>query len=124
MRQLVAIFLALAACKSSGPYTVPSAIVNSTLAIGAAAHQRASGGCYAACPPGTSCNTATGYCERNPEVCVGSASDDPRCAQAGASTLSARGLQVPGAAGPSVGVSPQTGTVPELPPARPTPERP
>jgi hypothetical protein len=32
-------------------------------AVGAAAVSRALGGCVAACPPGTACNTQTGLCD-------------------------------------------------------------
>ena len=35
-------------------------------AIGASVASRAVGGCYAACPPGTGCNEATGLCDTRP----------------------------------------------------------
>jgi hypothetical protein len=57
------------------------ALVN--LAIGATASgvSRATGGCYANCPPGTSCNPATGFCETLP--CRGQCGPEERCVQVG-----------------------------------------
>ena len=126
-RRLIAAFAlcACAGCASSAPYSVESAIVNSALAVGAAAQQRAEGGCYANCPPGTACNPATGYCERAAQLCLGTEADGPRCAPGADATMSAR--QRAAGAGPTtspLGVSPATGTIPTLPPARATPDAP
>lgn len=120
-RHLVIVAVLVTGCASSAPYSIESAILNSAIAVGAAAQQRAEGGCYANCPPGTVCNPATGYCERAARLCVGSEADSPGCAPATEATLSAR-QRGPGAAPGTapVGVSPATGTVPTLPPARPT----
>src|SRR5512144_295638 len=54
---------AAAACKSSAPYTVPAAALNTGVALGFSAAQRAQGGCYAVCTHGTVCNPKNGLCE-------------------------------------------------------------
>jgi hypothetical protein len=118
------LLVALPACKSSAPYTVPSAALNSAIAVGAAAARRSAGGCYADCVGGTVCNPKTGYCEKPIAVCVGSEADTLPCAgQAGTSTLQTQrpGLDPAAGAAPlPVGVSPATGTVPP-PPGSPPP---
>ena len=48
-------------------------------ALGASAANRASGGCYAVCTNGTSCNTRTGLCEALP--CRGQCAADEHCEQ-------------------------------------------
>lgn len=45
---------------------VASAVLNTGVALGASAISRSQGGCYAACPAGTTCNEATGYCDPLP----------------------------------------------------------
>jgi hypothetical protein len=50
---------------SSGASAIDAAVMTS-LAVGASAAQRASGGCYANCPPGTVCNPGTGLCDTQP----------------------------------------------------------
>src|SRR5512143_836635 len=109
---------AAAACKSSAPYTVPAAALNTGIALGIAGAQRANGGCYAVCTNGTVCNPRNGLCE--------SAKADVYCEEAPAGGMRCVPLQIgkeqktsaPPAAG--VGVSPATGTVPP-PPAEASP---
>ena len=50
------------------------------IALSASAQSRASGGCYAACPAGTACNPATGYC--HPLPCRGLCAGDELCVAA------------------------------------------
>jgi hypothetical protein len=45
---------------------VLNAALNTGVALGASAISRSQGGCYAACPTGTTCNAATGYCDPLP----------------------------------------------------------
>ncbi len=66
-----------AGCRSGGGAAVADALVNTAFAMGAAAAQRASGGCYATCPVGTACDSETGYCE--PLPCRGRCRSDERC---------------------------------------------
>ena len=49
--------------RAAGPADIASAV---GAAIGSAAVSRAMGGCVAACPPGTACNEATGFCDTRP----------------------------------------------------------
>ena len=126
------LFLALAACKSSAPYTVPAAAINTTLAVGAALRQRAEGGCYASCAPGTVCNPRTGYCEEQAcmncqawEVCA--LSDAVwRCVPAVDASIPSIAQKrptptgPPGELAPGVGISPRTGTAPPPPGAKPS----
>lgn len=71
---------AVAGCRSADG-AIASALFNTGIAMGSAAVQRASGGCYATCPVGTSCDKATGYCE--PLPCRGQCRSDERCVQLG-----------------------------------------
>jgi hypothetical protein len=80
MRALVAIsLLVLTTCAGANTAAIGNAALNSAVAIGASAVQRASGGCYSACVPGTTCNPRTGMCDPLPcrgecmanEECVG-----------------------------------------------------
>ncbi|ACL65128.1 conserved hypothetical protein [Anaeromyxobacter dehalogenans 2CP-1] len=103
----------LAACSSSAPYTLGAAAVNTSLALGVAAGQRASGGCYATCTGGTVCNPVNGMCEAAAaeQVCQEAPGGGMRCVP-----VSVRGMtrekdgsgQVPPV---RAGVSPATGTV-------------
>lgn len=68
-------------CQSSGSGNAVDALINTGLAMGSAAVQRASGGCYAACPVGTTCDSVTGYCL--PLPCRGRCRSDERCVQLG-----------------------------------------
>jgi hypothetical protein len=114
--------LALAGCRSSAPYTLPSAAINTALAAGASAAQRSAGGCYAQCVGGTFCNPRTGFCESPGAVCVGSEAETVACANRRAgSTL---GASTPGPDGSTgapfpLGISPATGSVPPPPGSRP-----
>ena len=120
----LALGLFLDGCKSSAPYTMPAAAINSAIAVGAAAAQRSAGGCYAQCVAGTVCNPRTGFCEQPGAVCLGQPSDPPSCLSRPGSTMGTA-AQVPGAAGTAgspIGVSPATGSVPPPPAsASPTP---
>ncbi len=128
MRRIAPLALVvLVGCRSSAPYTIPSALINGAIAAGAAAEQRASGGCYAVCTAGTTCNASTGFCEPVQDVCVGAEASSLRCLQSKpVSSISERraGSEPLGPLVPGVGVSPATGTAPALPPARPSPESP
>lgn len=117
---LAALALAAAACGSSMPYTVPAAAINTGLALGAAAAERAQGGCYAVCTHGTVCNPRNGLCE--------SPSADVYCEEAPGGGTRCVPLQIgterpapPPASG--VGISPATGSVPP-PPAEASPRGP
>ena len=108
--------LASAACASSAPYTVPSALANTALALGAAAESRASGGCVAQCVGGTVCNPRTGWCEPLAQVCVGAEADTPACQQQRPTVSTSRPVQTaPGLGTSPLGISPATGSVPPPP---------
>jgi len=121
-------FAGAVACKSSAPYTLPAAAINTALAGGASLAQRASGGCYAECTNGTVCNPNTGLCERacaatcsSFEVCALDAYGVPHCVAPATQALSEEGkpsLPLP----PGLEVAPAPGTVPSLPEPRPSPE--
>jgi hypothetical protein len=125
------ILLALPACQSSAPYTIPAAIINSTVAVGAALRQRAEGGCYAVCAPGTVCNPRTGYCEQATclncqswEICA--LSDAVwRCVPAVDAAIPSIAQKRPPPTGPAgelapgVGISPRTGAAPAPPVSKP-----
>ncbi|WP_375767013.1 hypothetical protein NR798_35800 [Archangium gephyra] len=57
--------LFLSGCGAAGG-AVSGAVLNTGIALGASAISRSQGGCYAACPVGTTCNEATGYCDPLP----------------------------------------------------------
>ena len=61
-----ALALALSSCAAGTAATVPNAVIGAALAVGAAGVSRASGHCYASCPPGTACNAKTGLCDELP----------------------------------------------------------
>ena len=66
MRALMcATVLALASCAASTG-AVTNAAVGTALGLAGAGISRASGGCYASCPPGTTCNARTGMCDELP----------------------------------------------------------
>ena len=113
--------VALSSCKSSAPHTIGAAAINTGVALGTSAAQRAGGGCYAVCTNGTVCNPNSGLCEK--------ASADMYCEEAPGGGTRCVPLQIgkahearPGATLP-VGVSPATGTVPP-PPAEGSPKSP
>lgn len=60
---------------------IVNALVNTTLAVGSSAAQRAAGGCYATCPVGTACDEETGFCI--PLPCRGRCRSDERCVELG-----------------------------------------
>jgi len=109
---------ALAACKSSAPYTVPAAAVNTGVALGFSAAQRAQGGCYAVCTNGTVCNPKTGLCEAptSDVYCEPAPEGGTRCVPL--QIQRAQKVETQPAVG--VGVSPATGSVPP-PPAESSP---
>lgn len=117
----IAFLAAATACQSSARYTVPSAAINSAIAVGASLEQRSAGGCYAQCVGGTICNPRTGYCEAQGAVCIGAEADSPACLnRAGAAMgASAPGPAASGGTPLPLGVSPATGTVPPPPGTRP-----
>jgi hypothetical protein len=113
--------LALTGCRSSAPYTVPSAAINTAIAASASVAQKSAGGCYAQCVGGTICNPRNGFCESPGAVCVGTEADSPACLNRSGPTL---GTSATGPAGSNIapfpfGVSPATGSVPPPPGARP-----
>lgn len=116
--------LGIAACKSSAPYTLPSAGINSAIALGASALQRSAGGCYAQCVGGTVCNPASGFCEPPGAVCIGMESDPPSCLGRPGANMGTTTAGPSGASGVNdglfpLGVSPATGSVPPPPGTRP-----
>ncbi len=118
----LAVPLILAACQSSAPYTLPAAAINTGVALGAAAAQRAAGGCYAVCTHGTACNPKTGRCEpagaSADEVCQEAPGGGTRCIPFQITKKSEAKGQ-----GAGVVVSPATGEVPP-PPAEASPRGP
>jgi hypothetical protein len=70
---IAAAALLLAGCGS----TLAGASVTTGAALAASAANRASGGCYALCTNGTSCNPRTGMCELLP--CRGLCAADEHC---------------------------------------------
>jgi hypothetical protein len=117
-RLLLAVAMSLSACASSAPHTVGAAAINTGLALGTAAAQRAGGGCYAVCTNGTVCNPNTGLCETH--------TADAYCEEAPGGGMRCVPLQIgkerearPGATLP-VGISPATGTA-QPPPAEASP---
>ena len=118
---LLGTVLALSSCRSSAQYTVPSAAINSAIAVGASMAQKSAGGCYAQCVGGSICNPRTGFCESPGAVCVGAEADSPACLNRAGPTM---GTSAAGPSGASatpfpLGVSPATGSVPPPPGARP-----
>lgn len=67
--------------QQTGNYTnnAGSAAVMTGIAVTSSAVSRAQGGCYAACPTGTTCNTKTGMCD--PLPCRGLCAFDEFCDQ-------------------------------------------
>ena len=76
----VAVAGVLGGCRGANGAVV-NALINTSLAMGSAAAQRAAGGCYAVCPVGTACDEATGYCL--PLPCRDRCRSDERCVQLG-----------------------------------------
>ncbi len=116
--------LAIAACKTSAPYTLPAAAINTAVAVGASAVQRSAGGCYAQCVGGTVCNPSNGFCESPGAVCIGMPSDPPSCLNRPGTTMGTTTTGPSGTGGLNdglfpLGVSPATGSVPPPPGTRP-----
>ncbi|OJT27064.1 hypothetical protein BO221_03470 [Archangium sp. Cb G35] len=63
---VVSLVFFLSGCASSASGALSSAALNTAVALGTSAISRSQGGCYAACPVGTTCNEATGYCDPLP----------------------------------------------------------
>lgn len=78
---LLGVWLAfLPGCVAGSAASVATNVVlNTALAAGASAASRASGGCYANCPPGTACDAATGMCLRKP--CRGECGSNEECVE-------------------------------------------
>jgi hypothetical protein len=116
--RLAPALLLAAGCASTAPYTVGAAVVNTALAAGTAAVQRAAGGCIATCTNGTVCNERTGFCERGVvaapsadarDVCGEDPAGGTRCIPAVGARSEPPPVRLP------VGVSPATGSVPPPP---------
>jgi hypothetical protein len=59
---LFALAAALLSCNGHGG----NVLIGAAMGLTAAGVSRSQGGCYAACPVGTTCNKATGYCDELP----------------------------------------------------------
>jgi hypothetical protein len=77
----IMVSLLLASGCGAAPDAVVGAIVTTAVAATASGISRANGGCYAGCPPGTVCNSNTGFCEVLP--CRGICSEDQVCDETG-----------------------------------------
>jgi hypothetical protein len=67
--RVVPAFLLVLTSACPGPYGRNAAVgaaITTGIAATAAGVSRAQGGCYAACPTGTTCNPATGLCDEIP----------------------------------------------------------
>lgn len=81
---MMALSVGLGCQTAAGAGGVGDAIVNTAIAATASGVSRSNGGCYASCPTGTTCDSATGYCVSLPcrgrckahEQCVGSGLDE------------------------------------------------
>lgn len=118
------LLLSLPGCRSSAPYTLPAAAINTAIAASASAAQKSAGGCYAQCVGGTVCNSRNGFCEPPGVVCIGTESDPPSCLNRPGTTMGTSTTGPEGAKGVNdglypLGVSPATGSVPPPPGSRP-----
>jgi hypothetical protein len=68
-------------CQSGGSGAAASALINTTIAVAASGVSRSQGGCYAACPTGTTCDKSTGYCVSLP--CRGQCKAHEQCVEDG-----------------------------------------
>jgi hypothetical protein len=68
-------------CQSGGSGAVASAVINTTIAVATSGVSRSQGGCYAACAPGTTCDSTTGYCVALP--CRGQCKAHEQCVEDG-----------------------------------------
>ena len=69
--------LLLAGCHTGSANTMVGAASMTSLAVGAAALNRANGGCFAVCTAGTACNPRSGLCEVLP--CRGQCESGEHC---------------------------------------------
>lgn len=76
---VVSLVFFLCGCAASASGALSSAALNTAVALGTSAISRAQGGCYAACPAGTTCNGATGYCD--PLPCRGECDPFEECVE-------------------------------------------
>jgi hypothetical protein len=107
---------ALIACNATAT-TVGGAAVTTGLAAGFAAARRADGDCYTPCITGTSCNRATGLCERIP--CGGECLPGEKCEESWTGSIRCvgpDGLAVQHAASSKGGLPAATGIAPVLKP--------
>lgn len=88
-----------------------NAAINTAIALGASAAQRASGGCYAICIDGTVCNPQNGFCERRP--CTRGCGPNGTCDKYGMCQTVAPGGQVPLL--PPMSFQPTPGATPQSP---------
>jgi hypothetical protein len=116
---------ALCACKSTAPYTVPAAAINTAAALGLSAQQRSQGKCFSTCTNKTVCIPRTGYCEplSAHEVCVEAEGGGMRCTHLALTGERQPGAKPPAALTPTLGLSPMTGTL-QPPPAEASPRVP
>lgn len=79
----MAVLALLLGCRSggSGGGGAAEALINTTIAVASAGVSRSQGDCYASCPPGTSCDKATGYCVALP--CRGQCKAHEQCVEDG-----------------------------------------
>jgi hypothetical protein len=119
------LLLALAGCRSSAPYAMQSAAINTALAAAVAGVSVAHGGCVAMCQAGTVCNGRTGFCEPTPEFrCISGDLKSGLCSNRPDDLSTGQpGASGPGSLPPNLGISPATGGVPP-PPAEASPRRP
>ncbi len=75
---LMAAVLLLSGCAGNSTAVV-GALLNTGIAMGASGASRAKGGCYAACPAGTTCNRKTGACD--PLPCRGECDPFEECVE-------------------------------------------
>src|SRR5260370_9119271 len=115
MRFLLLGLLLLAACghanrrEFGGPGTVAGdAAAAAIVGVAASGISRASGGCYASCPPGTFCNSRSGLCDELP--CRGLCNPDEHCELTAASSRC-----VSGRIGPDIEIGSQGQSTPPLP---------
>ena len=125
LRHAALLLLALGGCKTSAPYAVQSAAINTALAAAVAGVSVAHGGCVSVCEPGRACNPKTGLCDPAPEFkCVGGNLSSGLCANRPEDLTTAQPGSLPANLSSSpVGISPATGTVPP-PPAEASPKPP
>lgn len=80
MRWLALALLALpAGC--GGSEGLANAVIGTTIAVASSGVSRSQGGCYASCPPGTTCDEKTGYCTSLP--CRGQCKANEQCVEHG-----------------------------------------